>query len=407
MALRGLAMSDTLPLSRSTACELTDTARPLVGHRLRGPSKLTGIGLPSGYRMCSPRDRGVTGKCLAMPLRPGNAGSNTFIDHKEVLAVAIRQVPSRFRRKILIRVDGAGASHELIKHLLSLLSARREMLFTCGWMITADEEAIRQVPVGAWKPGTGQDGAAKEDKDVAEITGLMSRAGNWPEGLRWIPRRVKPSGQHLRNLTAYEKETGSKYSITCTNIPDTGIAGVPGSHQLQYIDTVHREHAVVETGGIRTANSMGLRNLPYVDVAGQPRLGHHGEHRRRPGRLDPPPRPLRRRGPARSRPGHPPFWHIPARLARHARQRILKISPDWPWKEAFLTCWQRLCAPASTRLTSANHHGNAKGGPSRRRRSRFAPGHAGRHRTTAPATQTDTTPETTARTQSVTGRQEP
>jgi hypothetical protein len=24
------------------------------------------------------------------------------------------------------------------------------------------------------------------------------------------------------------------------------------------------------------------------------------------------------------------IWHIPARLVRHARQRILKISPDWP-----------------------------------------------------------------------------
>jgi hypothetical protein len=38
------------------------------------------------------------------------------------------------------------------------------------------------------------------------------------------------------------------------------------------------------------------------------------------------------------------IWHIPARLARHARERVLKISPDWPWKDAFLTCWQRLCA---------------------------------------------------------------
>ena len=32
-----------------------------------------------------------------MLLRPGNAGSNTFADHKEVLAAAIRQVPARFR----------------------------------------------------------------------------------------------------------------------------------------------------------------------------------------------------------------------------------------------------------------------------------------------------------------------
>ena len=198
-----------------------------------------------------------------MLLRPGNAGSNTFTDHEQVLAAALRQVPARFRRRILVRVDGAGASHELIAHLLSLSSARRAVLFTSGWMITAAEDAIRQVPADAWKPGTGQDGTAEENKDVTEITGLMSRAGNWPDGLRWIARRVRPSRRHLRNLTDYEKKTGWKYSITCTNIPDTGIAGVPGSHHPQYIDTVHREHAVEETGGVRTAKAMGLRNLPY------------------------------------------------------------------------------------------------------------------------------------------------
>ena len=204
-----------------------------------------------------------TRECLAMLLRPGNAGSNTFTDHQEVLAAAIRQVPARFRRKILVRVDGAGASHELVEHMLSLASARRSVLFTCGWMITAaDEDAIGQVPADAWKPGTGQDGTIEDDKDVAEVTHLMSRAGNWPDGLRWIARRVKPSRRHLRTLTDYEKKTGWKYSITCTNIPGTGIAGVPGSHHPQYIDTVHREHAVVETAGVRTAKAMGLRNLP-------------------------------------------------------------------------------------------------------------------------------------------------
>jgi hypothetical protein len=201
-----------------------------------------------------------------MLLRPGNAGSNTFTDHQQVLAAALRQVPARFRRKILVRVDGAGASHELIAHLLSLSSPRKTMLFTCGWMITAaGEDAISQVPADAWKPGTGQDGTAEDDKDITEITGLMSRAGNWPDGLRWIARRVKPSRRHLKNLTDYEKKTGWKYSITCTNIPGSGIAGVPGSHHPQYIDTVHREHAVVETAGVRTAKAMGLRNLPYVD----------------------------------------------------------------------------------------------------------------------------------------------
>ena len=40
---------------------------------------------------------------------------------------------------------------------------------------------------------------------------------------------------------------------------------------------------------------------------------------------------------------------LPARLVRHARARVLKISRTWPWTEAFLACWQRLCflpAPA-------------------------------------------------------------
>ncbi len=288
-----------------------------------------------------------TRECLAMLLRPGNAGSNTFTDHRDVLAAAIRQVPARFRARVLVRVDGAGASHDLVTHLLSMSSPRRTVLFTCGWMITgADEDAIMQVPAGAWKPGTGQDGAAEQDKDVAEITDLMSRAGKWPGGLRWIARRVKPSRRQMANLTAYEKKTGWRYSITCTNIPGSGIGGVPGSHHPQYIDTVHREHAVVETGGVRAAKAMGLRNLPSktwqvncgwviaaniaTDLAAWTRLlGFRDD----PDLREADPETFRYR-----------VWHIPARLARHARERVLKISPDWPWKDAFLTCWQRLCA---------------------------------------------------------------
>ena len=54
----------------------------------------------------------------------------------------------------------------------------------------------------AQRPGVTQDGYAEDDSDVAEITGLMSRSGNWPPGLRWIIRRVRPSRRHLKNLTA-------------------------------------------------------------------------------------------------------------------------------------------------------------------------------------------------------------
>ena len=112
------------------------------------------------------------------------------------------------------------------------------------------------------------------------------------------------------------------------------------------VENLSREHAVVETGGVRTAKTMGLRNLPSktwqvnkgwviaaniaADLAAWTRLLGFGDD------LD-----LREADPETLRYR---VWHIPARLARHARERILKISPDWPWKEAFLTCWQRLCA---------------------------------------------------------------
>ena len=109
---------------------------------------------------------------------------------------------------------------------------------------------------------------------------------------------------------------------------------------------MHREHAVVETAGVRTAKAMGLRNLPVEDLAGQRGwviaaniAADLAAWTRLLGCCDD--ADLREADPDTLRYR---IWHIPARLARHARQRILKISPDWPWKDAFLTCWQRLCA---------------------------------------------------------------
>jgi hypothetical protein len=204
-----------------------------------------------------------TAESLAMLLRPGNAGSNTFADHLAVLTAALRQIPSRMRSRLLVRVDGAGASHDLIDHLLSLSSRRRTVLFTSGWAITAaDEQAIGLLPASTWQAAVDQDGVVQQDKHVAEITHLLSRAAGWPAGLRWIVRRTRPSRRQARNLTAFEKATGWRYSIIVTNIPAAGgISGVPGTHHPQFIDVLHREHAVVEDQ-VRTAKSMGLRNLP-------------------------------------------------------------------------------------------------------------------------------------------------
>ena len=288
-----------------------------------------------------------TAESLAMLLRSGNAGSNTFADHLTVLTAALRQVPARMRSRLLVRVDGAGASHELIKHLLSLSSRCRTVLFTSGWAITeADEQAIGLLPAAAWQTAVDQDGVVQRDKHVAEITHLLGRAGNWPGGLRWVVRRTKPSRRQAKNLTAFERATGWRYSIIVTNIPAAGgIPGVPGSHHAQFIDVLHRQHAVVEDG-VRAAKSMGLRNLPSktwlvncgwvlaanlaADLAAWCRLlGLYDQEDLK----DAEPDTLRYR-----------LLSLPARLVRHARARVLKISRTWTWNDAFLACWHRLCA---------------------------------------------------------------
>jgi len=66
----------------------------------------------------------------------------------------------------------------------------------------------------------------------------------------------------MKNLTAFERATGWRYSIIVTNIPATGgIPGVPGSHHAQFTDVLHRSHATVEDR-VRAGKATGLRNLP-------------------------------------------------------------------------------------------------------------------------------------------------
>ena len=323
-----------------------------------------------------------------MLLRPGNAGSNTFTDHKEVLAAAIRQVPARFRRKILVRVDGAGASHDLIKHLLSLSSPRRIVLFTCGWMITAaDEDAIRHVPAGAWKPGTAQDGSAEEDKDVAEITApdepgreLAGRAAvDRPPGEAVPPADAQPDRLReedrlavLHHLHEHPRTPGSPASRAATT-PSTSTwstASTPSWRPAASAPprpwacaNLPSKTWQVNAGWVIAANIA-------ADLAAWTRLlGYRDDDDLR----DADPDTLRYR-----------IWHLPARLARHARQRILAISPDWPWTGGIPGLLAAALRPASTRLTSTNHPSDTEGGPPRRGRSRCAPGHTGHHRAPPP-----------------------
>ena len=83
------------------------------------------------------------------------------------------------------------------------------------------------------------------------------------------------------------------------------------------------------------------------------------------------------------------IWHLPARLVRHARKRILKISPDWPWNEAFLICWQPALRHPRAQLTSTNRPGDTEGEQARPGGSRCRPGHTGQHPAPFAGTETD------------------
>jgi hypothetical protein len=56
-----------------------------------------------------------TGEALAAKLRPGNAGSNTAVDHVEVLDAALVQLPvDPHEHEVIARTDSAGLTHGFI-----------------------------------------------------------------------------------------------------------------------------------------------------------------------------------------------------------------------------------------------------------------------------------------------------
>ena len=55
-----------------------------------------------------------SGEPLAIMLRPGNAGSNTAADHITATKLALAQLPGQPRRRVLIRADSGGGTHEFL-----------------------------------------------------------------------------------------------------------------------------------------------------------------------------------------------------------------------------------------------------------------------------------------------------
>jgi hypothetical protein len=189
---------------------------------------------------------GAGGEALAIVLRPGNAGSNTAAEHIEVTKLALAQLPRRVRRRVLIRTDSGGGTHEF---LAWLASPGRRLHYSVGMTITDDvAEAILTLPSRIWEPAYDAGGQVRPGAWVAELTGLLDLAG-WPEGMRVIVRKERPHpGAQLR----FTDIGGHRFTCFAT---DTRRG------QLADLELRHRRRARCEDR-IRAAKDTGLRNLP-------------------------------------------------------------------------------------------------------------------------------------------------
>jgi hypothetical protein len=140
-----------------------------------------------------------TGEPLAFVLREGNAGSNTVADHLTVLKAALAQLPGGHARgrKVLVRVDGAGGTHELLAWL-----TRRRLAYSVGFSLPGDLATIQAklatIPESLWEPAYDADGQLRPGAWVAGVTGLFE-LGSWPAGMRLIVGKERPHpGAQLR-----------------------------------------------------------------------------------------------------------------------------------------------------------------------------------------------------------------
>ena len=307
-----------------------------------------------------------TGEPLAGMLRPGCAGSNTTADHITVLDAAIAALPPKYRRRLMVTCDGAGASHGLIARLDTLASRPgHQLIYSVGWDLGKREKAaIAAVPGQAWQIAIGHHGEVRErraddactdrgcahrrcwveEAHVTELTGLLrqGRAGDqlagWPATMRVFARRERPHPG--AQLTLFEAEDGWRYSLWVTNLPAT-VRGWRA--QPAYIDAAHRMHARVEDA-IRTGKETGIGKFPSQSFAINAAwlsaslmaatllawlrlLALDGDLAKAE------PKTLRYR-----------VLHAAARLVRGGRRRRLKISAAWPWAAAITAAWDRLTA---------------------------------------------------------------
>ena len=286
-----------------------------------------------------------TGESLAVMNRAGSAGSFTAVDHVKVLDAALDQVPAAHRRDVLVTVDGAGASHELIEHLHGLDTATvhgargRRVEYSLGWPVDARTRgALEQVRDQDWQVALSAAGKADTDGgQVAELTGLLRHSAGgdqlqgWPAGMRVCARRTPRAPGEQAELG---QDPNWRYGAFVTNT----TAG-----QVQYLDARHRTQAHVEDR-IKELKACGATRLPSTSYARNSAWLQLAAHAvtvlswLRLLALDDDlalaePKTLRFR-----------LLAAPARYVRHARQRVLKIPTGWAWATHLADAFDRLRA---------------------------------------------------------------
>ncbi len=193
-----------------------------------------------------------TGEPLAVLLRPGNAGSNTAADHISVIRAALAQLPGhhlgrRPGRKVLVRTDGAGSTHALVKWLTA-----RRLSYSVGFTLPeVTETLLTRIPPQVWAPAYDAEGQVRDGAWVAELTGLLNLT-SWPAGMRVIVGKERPhAGAQLR-ITDID---GHRITAFATNTT---------RGQLADLELRHRRRARCEDR-IRCAKDTGLANLPLHD----------------------------------------------------------------------------------------------------------------------------------------------
>ena len=204
-----------------------------------------------------------TGELLAIIARPGNAGSNTAADHIAIIDAAIAAIPARWRRNLLITIDGAGSSHDVVEHLEKLNNQPGwSVAYSVGFDLnTRVRAAIGLMPADGWEAALDAAGKARDDAQVAELTGLLregadgDRLDGWPTGMRILVRREEI--EEGRQLSLFEQINGYRYQV---------IATATCGGQPQRLEARHRVHARVE-GFIRCGKDTGLARWPSHSFA--------------------------------------------------------------------------------------------------------------------------------------------